>query len=489
MNLQLIWDNLVAYSLQIGLLVGLAAFIPTALRLRLPAVKLAYWQILLAACLLLPAVRPWKRVVLTLTTYVPTQIAAPVTRQPPVAPGLSPAEIALFLLGAGMLVRLVWLASGFWRLARLRRHSRPLRPVSSWGVEADLRISDAISSPVTFGFLRPAVLLPGNFPELDLPVQEAILCHEIIHVRRHDWLFTLVEELVRSVFWFHPAIWWLLGEIGLAREQVVDRAVVELTRSRDEYLDALLAIAGAKPQLDLAPAPLFLRKRHLKQRVVSIMKEVQMSKTRSISSLAAGLGVLALAMLVCYRNLPARGGSTDGVRRPRSYRRYRRRRDASRQHPVSRCRARQARPRRSHPGSHHRCRWQCRGYAGTQRPRRTAPRRPTIGAELALRHGHFHEHAHGKGEFRVACTVGPVRRAAGPRGADGRGQPRRRRGEAARRALPDGATSTAGAGPRHAPANHGENARTADYRELPPVAAWPSLAGRKTRRPDLTSAD
>jgi len=53
--------------------------------------------------------------------------------------------------------------------------------------------------------------------------------------------------LIRSVFWFHPAIWWLLGEIGLTREQVVDREVVELTRSRDEYLDALLAIAGARP--------------------------------------------------------------------------------------------------------------------------------------------------------------------------------------------------------------------------------------------------
>jgi TonB family protein len=139
------------------------------------------------------------------------------------------------------------------------------------------------------------VLLPGNFCELDGSLQDAILCHEILHVRRRDWLFTLGEELVRGVFWFHPAIWWLLGEIGLAREQVVDRQVVELTRSRDEYLDALLAIAGAKPRLDLAPAPLFLRKRHLKQRVVSIMKEVRMSKTRSISSLAAGLGILALA--------------------------------------------------------------------------------------------------------------------------------------------------------------------------------------------------
>jgi TonB family protein len=162
-------------------------------------------------------------------------------------------------------------------------------------VEADIRVSDAISSPVTFGFLHPAILLPANFSELDVTVQEAILCHEILHVRRRDWLFTLAEELIRSIFWFHPAIWWLLGEIGLAREQVVDRQVVELTRSRDQYVDALLAIAGAKPRLDLAPAPLFLRRRHLKQRVVSIMKEVRMSKMRSVSSLAAGLGIMALA--------------------------------------------------------------------------------------------------------------------------------------------------------------------------------------------------
>ena len=85
---------------------------------------------------------------------------------------------------------------------------------------------------------------------------------------RRDWLFTVAEELVRAVFWFHPAIWWLLGEIQLAREQAVDRRVIEITQSRDPYMDALLAMAGARPQLDLAPAPLFLRKRHLKQRVV-----------------------------------------------------------------------------------------------------------------------------------------------------------------------------------------------------------------------------
>ena len=294
MSVNLIWNNLVAYSLQIGLLVGLAAFVPAALRLRLPGARLAYWQFLLLACLLLPLVRPWKQEPAG-TVQVSTSAVVVVLHQPVPRRGLPPSEVALLLLAAGALARLGWLAAGFWRLLQYRRHSQPLQPPSSWSVEADLRISSDLGSPVTFGVRRPVVLLPARFPEFDAPMQEAILCHEILHVRRRDWLFAVAEELVRAVFWFHPAIWWLLGEIGLAREQAVDRQVVEMTNSREEYVDALLAIAGARPRLDLAPAPLFLRKRHLKQRVISVLKEVRMSRTRLISALAAGLAILVAA--------------------------------------------------------------------------------------------------------------------------------------------------------------------------------------------------
>jgi TonB family protein len=135
-------------------------------------------------------------------------------------------------------------------------------------------------------------------------VQDAILCHEVLHVRRRDWLFTLVEELVRAAFWFHPAIWWLLGEIGLAREQEVDRLVIEITQQRDEYMDALLAIAGARGSLDLALAPLFLRKRHLKQRVILILTEARMSKTRLISALTASVAVLVAACWLVTGTFP-----------------------------------------------------------------------------------------------------------------------------------------------------------------------------------------
>lgn len=295
MSAALVWDNVVAYSLQIGLLIGLAALAPAMVRLRMPRARLLYWHLLLAACLLLPLMRPMRQSVLTDKVVVTTTITAMAPAAPAPRIHLSRAEAALLLLAAGMLARLAWLAVGLWRLGRYRRHSLPLEPASPWGEEGDLRISDEVASPVTFGFRHPVVLLPPQFPELEPAKQEAILCHEILHIRRRDWLVTLAEEVLRAIFWFHPAIWWLLGEIQLTREQAVDREVIELTKSRDEYVDALLAMAGAHARLDLAPAPLFLRKRHLKQRVVSILKEAGMSKKRWITALAAATGVLAAA--------------------------------------------------------------------------------------------------------------------------------------------------------------------------------------------------
>jgi TonB family protein len=163
-----------------------------------------------------------------------------------------------------------------------------------------LLLSDDVVSPVTFGWREPVVLLPAGFPSLAAEMREAILCHELLHVERRDWLFTIGEELVRAVLWFHVGVWWVIGEIQLAREQTVDRAVIDTTRAHGPYVDALLLMAGAggrgTPQMDLAPAPMFLRRRHLKKRLVEVMKEVPMttiSRTRLVC--VAGVAAVALA--------------------------------------------------------------------------------------------------------------------------------------------------------------------------------------------------
>ena len=133
------------------------------------------------------------------------------------------AGIVLALIGAGSAIRFVILGLGFRRLRRYRRNSVFVAGAFAGlqrrlGVFADVQTSSDVSGPVTFGFPRPVILLPE-----ECLVDESIACHELVHVRRNDWLFNVVEECVLSIFWFHPAMWWMIAEVQLAREEAVDR--------------------------------------------------------------------------------------------------------------------------------------------------------------------------------------------------------------------------------------------------------------------------
>ncbi len=298
--------NIVAYTLQIGLLVCLGALVPGVLRLRMPRARLLFWQVLLVACLALPWVRPWRQEVVNGATQVSTAITVVTSTAFPASTPVRRSllretpfrEIALWLLAAGVLIRLALLGLGLARLAAYRRRGREM-PADMAHTGVSVLLSDDVPGPVTFGWLKPVVLLPSRFPSLEAEMREAILAHELMHVNRRDWLFTIAEELVRAVLWFHPAVWWVIGEIQLAREQTVDQAVIEATQAREPYVDALLLMAGVPISgSDLAPAPMFLRRRHLKRRLMEAMQEVRMatiSKTRLTCVLSAAVALVAAA--------------------------------------------------------------------------------------------------------------------------------------------------------------------------------------------------
>src|SRR5262249_53506739 len=134
-------------------------------------------------------------------------------------------ELPLLVLAAGISARGLWLIVGACSLIRLRRSSTPLVPPPAafrdaqarLGVEATIAVSDRVSGPITFGVLDAIVILPPGMADMDGTVQEAIAYHELLHVRRRDWLDEILEEVVRTVFWFHPAVWWLVGRIQLSR--------------------------------------------------------------------------------------------------------------------------------------------------------------------------------------------------------------------------------------------------------------------------------
>ncbi len=294
--------NLWAYTVQISLLVLTGALLVRILKIDAPRVRLACWRGLLVICLLLPLLQSWQPVN---GGSVKITFGPAVTTQTEVrAAAFDWAQWVLPVLAAGGMLRLAMLGVGFWRLRRYRRRSvaaeqRFVELQKQLGVAADVRVSCEVAGPVTFGLWHPVVLLPAGGD-----VNDAVACHELLHVRRRDWIWIVAEECVRSVLWFHPAVWWLVGMIQLTREEVVDREVVEITRSREQYLEALLAMAAVRAGVFPIPASLFLRRRHLRRRVASLMKEVAMSRLRVSTSTAAMAAMLAATVWMGARWFP-----------------------------------------------------------------------------------------------------------------------------------------------------------------------------------------
>lgn len=315
MSIDLLLRNLLAYALQIAVLILIGSMVPYAFRLRLASARLAYWHLLLVVCVALPLLEhqrpsPMDPGAQISATSVPLGI---VGDRRPRSISLPSWQVSIaILLATGTLIRLGWLLAGCWRLRLYRMRARPytdlpvhIRDLRDWwSPRACFYVSDEVNGPVTFGVRKPAVLVPGSFLEMDERSQQAIACHELLHLSRHDWLFTIAEEIIRCAFWFHPAIWWLLGRIQLTREQAVDRAVVDYTTSPDHYLSALLAIARRGLEPDLEPAPLFLKKRHLKQRVASLLNGGTMSRQRLIMAMLGSFAVLPVLVGVAMWQFP-----------------------------------------------------------------------------------------------------------------------------------------------------------------------------------------
>jgi len=128
--------------------------------------------------------------------------------------------------------------------------------------------------------------------------------HELVHARRRDWLFVLLEELLRAVLFFHPAVHWLVGRVRLAREQTVDAAVVGRLGARDAYLDSLVDAARLAARARAVPAAPFLRESHLRERVDLLLKGVSMSRLRTLAHVALTAAVLVLAAAWAASALP-----------------------------------------------------------------------------------------------------------------------------------------------------------------------------------------
>lgn len=142
-----------------------------------------------------------------------------------------------------------------WLVERTRILANSLR-IRAPGIELSQRVTDAIA----IGFLKPMILIPVAWvTELPPDMLDAIIAHELSHIRRGDLWINLLQRLAEILLFYHPAIWWLSRRLRIERELCCDELVVNLTQNRLRYAETLervgrLSLPGTKSTLTVSIA-------------------------------------------------------------------------------------------------------------------------------------------------------------------------------------------------------------------------------------------
>jgi TonB family protein len=205
----------------------------------------------------------WQAAPAAITTTA--TVAATASIETAVATSASPAMFTTLLpavvlaWAAGVLLLTARLVATWWRTERVRRHDvRPVgdgltralhRLAATLGVRRRVTLLESawVDVPTVVGWLRPTILLPvGAFMGLSVPQVEAVLSHELAHIKRHDYLINVIQNLAETVLFFHPAVWWISNQLRIEREHCCDDVAVEACGNAVAYARALATLEEAR---------------------------------------------------------------------------------------------------------------------------------------------------------------------------------------------------------------------------------------------------
>src|SRR6266853_1806867 len=253
--------------------------------------------------------------------------AAPSTASPSLT-HLLPALLAAVWLCGFLVVVFVWymrwrrISAAIRKAVQLRegREVDALRQLERLGGirnRIEMLMSRASLEPGIFGIARPVLMWPeGISKRLEDAHLEAILAHEVWHVRRHDNLAAMVHMLVEAIFWFHPLVWWLGARLVEERERACDEEVLELGNERQVYAESILKVCEFCVRSPLVCVS-GVTGADLKKRIFRIMTERVVSKlglSRKLLLGAAGfVAVVVPIVLGLLHATPSRGASQDAA--------------------------------------------------------------------------------------------------------------------------------------------------------------------------------
>lgn len=317
-------DVLVEIALKSGLVAAGALLLVTQLK-GLPASQRAWIaHIGLLLTLLMPLFvlagpdlqisGPWSRTIETaptveaLTSTAPLPDVSPVASVPAAAAVFDAGLVALggWALVAGALA--LSLATGLFRLLRLRRDASVLtdrdwlcalaQAQHTMGMKQGtaLLLSERLTSPVSWGLLRPTIVLSSA--ALKNPDKAgAILAHELAHVLRMDWVNLLISRLATAVFWFNPLVWVLAWQAHELREEAADDVVLRNDVEGPDYASLLVDFArGEGRAAGLAAHGVAPGRGSLRRRLMRVLdRDARRDPARPWWVAACTTGALALA--------------------------------------------------------------------------------------------------------------------------------------------------------------------------------------------------
>jgi beta-lactamase regulating signal transducer with metallopeptidase domain len=221
----------------------------------------------------------------------------------------------LFILRFGGLVFLRWsLRSDKTSLS----DSRFLELTRRIGIRRSVRFVESLvlHAPATIGTLRPVILIPvGALTGLNPRYLDALILHELAHIRRQDFLINLLQTILETLFFFHPAVWWVSSQVRAERENCCDDLAVSVCGDEDVYANALVAMEDLRDLL-----PVFALGARGGQFLLRINRLLTPCDSRGSSrtfsaAILGGLCSTIAVILLCNQLLI--GAAADRVRGPR----------------------------------------------------------------------------------------------------------------------------------------------------------------------------
>ncbi len=197
---------------------------------------------------------------------------------------LGPAIFLLWMAGAA--AGFVWLSLALLRLRQWTAAGRELSTEelgydADWlrariGVRCSVRLleSDGVSSPMTYGWRQPVVLLPTAWRGWSRHQMRIVLLHEFMHVRRGDWAYLLMARVACVLHWYNPLVWLAARWLEDQRELACDDDVVRCGARPTAYAETLVKMAArmAEPRWGMALSVNMAARPRLENRVVSILR-------------------------------------------------------------------------------------------------------------------------------------------------------------------------------------------------------------------------